>query len=127
MQILMTDKDIEILNKYDDSCRARAMLELAIVDCLIDEAKKTGHILKIIDDEKYEEDKEDIYYDEDIKDLLFNLDEAIVYIFEKESDEPIGSIFLVFGNYGYDLISDYSTKIENFLAPVLELSKKLGA
>jgi hypothetical protein len=127
MQLIMSNKDMEILNNHSDECRPRAIMELAIVDCLIDAAKIAGFTLKIRDFDHYE-DSENAYYDhkEDLKDLLFDLDEATVYVFSKESDKLIGWVYLVFGNSGYDLVSNYTVSIVEFLAPVLELSKKLG-
>jgi hypothetical protein len=49
--------------------------------------------------------------------LLFDLDDAFVIANHKESGKS-GWVRFVFGNDGYDVISDYTISLESVLAPV---------
>jgi hypothetical protein len=111
----MTDE--EILLKCDTRVRPRVRMELKIVNQLIKSAKAYGYTLK----EAQAEDEGD--FDYDIKDMIFNLDEAKIMVYKE--DKYIGWIHLVLGNDGYDLISDYSMNLEGFLATCNELADKL--
>ncbi len=97
--------DEEILQRHDQGCRVRAAIELKIVNRLISDAKAAGYALSITQ-----------YYGEvvpDIKAALFNLDEAHL-VFHK-GKKRVGWVYLVFGNSGWDLISDYTVDLEDFL------------
>lgn len=109
----MTDN--EIILKHDQGCRPRARMELAIVNALIGELARPGYTAKI-----------DEYGNEPttLKDGLFNLDEAHLIVFK--DGKKIGFVYLVFGNDGHDLISDYSVSLEEFLKPVNEVADKLA-
>lgn len=50
--------------------------------------------------------------------LLFDLDEAVVIAEHPEHKRPTGWVYFVFGNDGYDVISDYTTNLEDVLAPI---------
>ena len=115
----MTDE--EIINKHNPGVRARARLELQIVNKLIAVAHETGHTLRVME---YEEDNEgELNYD--VKMELFDLDEANVRIYDS-AGKYVGRVYLVFGNDGFDLISDYTLGAETFLQPVLKLADSLG-
>lgn len=113
--------DAEILARCSPSVRARVRLEIQIVDTLIQRANDLGHTLHVWptgEDEEYAESY-------DVKQALFDLDDAYVFIHDSE-DNTLGWVRLVFGNYGFDLISDYSLSAEEFLKPVLALSDSLA-
>lgn len=108
--------DEQIIGQHAPGIRARARLELAIVNALIAEAAKQGETLEV------HITGEGVYNDGDpydVKTALFDLDDALVFIGE------LGWVRLVFGNSGWDLISDYSLTCEEFLRPVLKLSQDL--
>lgn len=111
----MTTKltDEQIIKKHDPSCRGRAYIELQIINKLIEEANKRGYILQI--DEVALDD-----YDGDFKTAAFDLDECHVVVISG-TQEDLGWIRLIFGNDGYDLVSDYSMSLEEFLKPVNEV------
>jgi hypothetical protein len=115
MQVLT---DIEIIAKHQPNCRARARMELAIVNKLIESADAAGHRLNVAE---YEDDGE---HDYDVKTALFNLDDAHVIVIDSDGDE-LGWIRLVFGN-GSDLVSDYTVNLETFLAPANALADSLA-
>lgn len=113
----MTDEEI-ILKHSAGPARRRASMELKIVNQLFESAKKAGYTL-------YEgEDPSIIGPSEALKDQLFDLDDAVVFV-DDASGAEVGWVSLVFGNDGYDLISDYNTKLEDFLKDCDALSKRL--
>lgn len=111
--------DEQIIKRHDPSCRGRAYIELQIINALIEQAAKHSYILQIreitLDD-----------YDGDFKTAAFDLDYCCVDVINS-SQEGIGWIRLVFGNDGWDLISDYSVNLNSFLKPVNELADFWGA
>jgi hypothetical protein len=115
----MTDE--EIILKHDRGVRQRARMELKIVNQLINSAASLGYSIEVAEADE-EEDK-----GKSIKDILFNLDEANVRVFRADGSK-LGWIFLVFGNSGYDLISDYtySHDMEKFLGECCALSDRLA-
>lgn len=119
--LLEAKTDEEILNQYDKSVKHRASLELAIVNKLIKEANKREYWLAIGEfaykfNLKIEADK--------FKSNLFNLDDSVVYVYDKDKND-IGWILFVFGNDGWDCISDYTVTLENFLKPINEFAETL--
>lgn len=111
--------DAAIIERHSEGCRARCRLELRIVNRLLADIKAAGYTVKI---SEYEMDGEKT--PEDLKDALFNLDEAHVQLFK--DGKCMGCVFLVFGNSGWDLVCDYSCKLEEFLKGVNELADKLS-
>ena len=106
--------DHQIIMRHAQSCRARCRMELDLVHLLMDEAKKIGYTLQ-----ESEEGKTD-----DLLGLLFDLDEANIIVKDATGKE-IGWILLVFGNDGWDLVSDYTVNLETFLKPLSDLSDKM--
>lgn len=119
---MQTITDAEIIANHSPSVRARARLELTIVNALIARAAETGAKLAV--HATYEENE---YSDEpyDVKSALFDLDDATVVVNDAQG-ESMGWVRLVFGNDGWDLISDYSARLESFLRPVLDVSNSLA-
>ena len=115
---MKTTTDAEVLEHHDVAVRPRARMELKIVNQLLRSAKAAGYKLKVYE---YEEDGETGY---DVKAAIFNLDEARVEVYNAE-DRRIGTILLVMGNDGYDVISDYTTNLEGFLAECDALADEL--
>lgn len=110
---MKTDK--EILQNHSPKVMVRAMMELAIVRQLLADVEKAGWTT-IIHEFNGEETP-------DLADAIFNLDEATLE-FRDRDNKKMGLVFLVMGNDGWDVISDYSTKLEEFLAPSLEVAQK---
>lgn len=113
---MMTDE--AVLEKHHPAVRPRCRMELIIVNQIIADIAKSGMTAKVAD-----------YDDEptpDLKAALFNLDDAHLELYEdKECKDYVGTIFLVFGNSGWDLISDYSVSLGEFLKPAMEVARKL--
>lgn len=114
----MTDE--EIILKHDPGvARDRARLELAIVNQLFESATKAGYRL-------YEGEEVGIVGpSQELKELLFDLDDAVVFVDDAATNAEVGWISLVFGNDGYDLISDYTVNLEEFLKDCDQLANRL--
>lgn len=123
MKIDLTPADREILARHDPSVRGRALIELVIVDALIEAAR----------DSKYRFEVEDVEPDEEVgtaaglKVALFNRYDVLLNVHEVGGKYK-GWIRLMFGNDGYDLISDYSVNLEGFLAsePIKKVAEMWG-
>jgi hypothetical protein len=114
---ILTDR--EILKKHDPSIRGRAYIELQIVNKLIEAAKDARYTLKVWDG--YEEEGITNY---DVRTAIFDLDLARIEVYD--GDKYLGTIALVLGNDGHDIVSDYHTSLENFLVPVNALASWWG-
>lgn len=115
--------DEQIIMKHDPSCRPRARMELEIVNQFLADAKNAGYRLRIDD----LEDGKAVppYGYPSLRDAIFDLDDAYITILD-DTGESVGWVYFVFGNDGYDCISDYTTTLETFLAPCLALSDRLA-
>lgn len=121
MKIDLTKTDKQILAKHSPGARARALLELAIVDVLIEAVRDSRYFFEL-DDQEQDEDTSTI---DGLKLALFNRDDAMLNVYQVRGSFK-GWIKLVFGNDGWDLISDYSANLEEFLVPVEKVAKLWG-
>lgn len=110
--------DKAVLERHDVGVRPRARMELKIVNRLLKLCKKEGYTVKIAE---YEDNGERT--PKDLKGAIFNLDEARLFL--SKDGKSQGWIYLVLGNSGYDLVSDYTTNLDGFLKPVMELADRL--
>jgi hypothetical protein len=119
LKIKLSETEKEIILKHDPSCRGRALLEMEIVSALIRAAVDAGYYFEVDGEE------DDVSTTDNLKRVVFNLDEATLLLCG-DDEKPKGWIKLVFGNDGYDLISDYTTNLEAFLKPVNDLANFWG-
>jgi hypothetical protein len=106
--------DKAILQHHDEAVRPRARIELRICRKLLRALKRAGYTVSIWDGE---ESTPVIDEGEALK-LLFNLDEAHL-----DCHRPVGGktfVLLVFGNDGWDVISDYGLSLEPLIDAVME-------
>lgn len=100
---------------------ARQAIEREIVTKVVDDALAAGYGISINnggDDDEIvnSRDREAILKE------LFATDEEYLYL--HENGKKIGTIFLVYGNDGWDVICDYSSKLEEFLAGANEIADR---
>lgn len=73
------------------------------------------------EDEKPEQNADDFLKE------MFATDEERIYCYTTgESRKYAGFVWFVYGNDGYDVIADYSLKIEQFLQPAIDLSDSIA-
>lgn len=121
MQLQLGGYDIpqSVLEPCDPKVRMRRGIEYVIVRKLVEDFRAKGFTLLI----SYCGGSEDITIpDASEKSMLelFACDEEQVHIFRGE--ENMGWVKLVYGNDGWDVISDYTTNLEEWMGPVLEFA-----
>jgi len=97
----------------------RQKIERKVVRAILAKAKKEGYAIAIDNGE------ERIRLSGTIKSMLeqcFSVDEEAIIL---KKDGKRSTIFLVYGNSGHDVITDYSTSLEEFLAPIEALCQKI--
>jgi hypothetical protein len=110
----------------------RIAIEKRIVARLIHDLTAAGHVLAHRDDW----DKLTRVTEENFSSVLFTTDEDDILVFPANMEIPeentgdlsvdrVGWIFLVYGNDGWDVINDYTSKLEPLLAGVFELVDQL--
>ena len=95
----------------------RIAVELTVGILIIDKALEEGYSISIYnggDDAEIEKSRDR----QAILDNLFQADDDQIVLYL--DGKKFGSIQLVYGNSGWDVISDYSTKLEDFLKPITE-------
>jgi hypothetical protein len=108
----------KILARHSDGAKPRAAVELAVIRRLIEELKSYDGLSVYADNS---EDKPIEQSVDDMIDTLFSVDES--YLRTHSNSEPYAGhrfVFLVFGNDGWDVISDYSTRLAGIIDPFLD-------
>ena len=85
------------------------LIEKKIVGLILNSAYSSGYTCRLYDGESWATDK-----NATIKEIMYYLmttDEETLVIYD-ESGKRVGSIFLVYGNNGYDVITDNTDNIE---------------
>ena len=104
----------EILKAHSPRAIARAGIEFEVARRLIETLNESGYSIAI-EDHSSEESTPATDIFETLR-ALFDTDEAYLTVKRGESEQSF--ILLVFGNDGYDLISDYGMSLESVLQPV---------
>jgi hypothetical protein len=103
------------------SVKMRIAIERAIVRKVIEAALAEGYEvgIDIGDGEEYRgADRAKI------EEWAFAGDEARLYLYRPRERKADGWIYAVYGNDGYDVISDYTTNLEKMLKPASELAER---
>lgn len=58
---------------------------------------------------------------------MFQTDEDRVYVHDPGSEKPSGWVYLVYGNEGTDVLSDYTVNLEEALKPSRALADRIEA
>lgn len=105
----------------DPSTRHRIQLEEKIVKALVDLGLNAGLALSVYDGEELaprcSTDRAAIM------DALLNTDDDRIYYHKAGNPKYWGWVQLVYGNSGWDVISDYTTNLEDFLKPVFAMAE----
>lgn len=111
----------------DAGVRNRVKIERRIVRSLVSEFLAQGFYLAVDDGERMTPKTRDT---EVIFDALMETDEDRLFVYREKNEEGkyprIGGIFLVYGNDGWDVMSDWHTALDPFMPETLALVDKLG-
>ena len=115
------------LNPANETVRKRQEIEVAIVTKVVDDALKAGYILDVDDGGggialRRSRDRKAVL------DALMNTDDDSLHLRRFNSDGAQvehGWVRFVYGNDGWDVISDYSLNIEDVLAGANKLAEEL--
>lgn len=127
----IADKIEELVSRCDTSVKHRRRIEIRIVRRTIRDLLKAGYKLHAVEND-WPGEESNIEIDNGVPalDYLFNLDDEHVFA-SLPGDEirpGVGAgawVRFVFGNDGYDVISDYTMGLEHVLAPINEWTNKL--
>lgn len=103
--------DETIILRHDKSCRHRARIELLVVRRLIADLITAGYALTVDDGDGIRQTGTP----DELISTIFGVDEA--HILADKIDNHAW-VFLVLGNDGWDVISDYAVSLESVMAPL---------
>jgi hypothetical protein len=107
--------DLQHLASCHGSVRLRRLVELAIVRKVATDLIAAGYLITVDDGEDEPVQKSaDV---DAIMDAAFAVDEAYLYVYSPAGQAKCGFVRLIFGNTGWDVISDYGTDLEEVLKP----------
>lgn len=93
----------------------RIAIEQKIVRRIVKEALQAGYTVSVYDGETWALKHSDNC--KIINAALFSTDFDTLLLRDKAGNNQ-GSIYCIYGNDGYDVISDYSIALENFMKPI---------
>lgn len=102
------------------SVKMRQRVEREIASAFIDEALSKGYSLNLNNGGDEHELKSPTKDKGLLLDAMFATDEEHILVYK--GDERFGWVFLVYGNGGWDVISDYTTNLEDCMEKARELS-----
>ena len=117
------------LNPANETVRKRQEIEVAIVTKVVDDALKAGYTLSV-DDGGAQMALNRSTSRMAILNALMNTDDDSLHLHRFDSNDvevEYGWVRFVYGNDGWDVISDYSLNIEDVLAGANKLAGELEA
>jgi len=107
----------------------RIKIEKRVARLFLKTAIKAGYLVRVHDGDDWacaRTDKVSVALE-----AMFSTDEDRVYVYEKVNDETaeklfkrLGHAYFIYGNDGYDVISDYSVSLEHIVRPVTDYCDK---
>lgn len=117
----MYPRDLNLIRSPE--IRQRIATERKILRALVTAALEAGYQLAV--DEGRSEGPDYTRNTRTILDLLQEADEDVLYLRHPETG-VLGSVFLVYGNDGYDVIADHTLNITRDIQPALDLADRLA-
>ncbi|MEQ1694754.1 MAG: hypothetical protein ABL901_02840 [Hyphomicrobiaceae bacterium] len=109
------------------SIRVRVAIERTLCKRVIRALFARGYQLRVHSGDDWETPRCIQASDEDdLMQALFNLDEAHLVVYKGKARAQFGWVKLVFGNDGWDVISDYTVNLEGVLTPVNDHANRLS-
>ena len=106
------------------SVKMRQRVERIIARRFILDAKAAGYLFNI---DNGGDDYELPQPTNNVKELLatmFATDEERLYVFKPDQSKPFAWVYFVYGNSGWDVISDYTTNLETVMQGASKLADK---
>jgi len=120
MPILSTSSDVS------SAVKARQTVEQKIARAIVEAGVAAGYFLAV----DYNEDDFALAPTKDVEAIMEALgavdEEWILFYRDPNSARADGMVFLVYGNDGWDVVNDYSVKLEAIMAPVNALAESLS-
>lgn len=114
-----------------ESLHQRILMERAVIRCAVAALIQHGFYVKLYDCDDHqalsdEASSEDSIFK--IMDELLSCDDEYLRVYRKEGDKSrfFGWIHFVYGNDGYDVISDNTVNLEEFIKPASDLADQLA-
>lgn len=114
--------ELKPLNEYPDSVRGRIAVERKICRKTIRLMKAAGYTMRVHSGDEWETLKG--ASEASLMRALFNLDEARLYVY---GGLDSGWVYFVFGNSGYDVVSDYTINLKTVMQDVNSYADKFDA
>ena len=113
----------ELMERHDPAVRGRFMIEWRIASRLLTDALKLGYAVSV--DNREDPETEPSTDRKAILAAMWETDEEQLNFWK--DGKCIGGVFLVQGNDGFDLISDYSVSLESLVSGAMKLATFYGA
>lgn len=105
----------------------RQAIEREIAGKVVDLLLAQGFGLEIDNGEPEGDECELHFTRESALEAMFATDEERVYCHVEDKERPVAWVYFVYGNSGWDVISDHTVNLEDVLKPAFELADKLEA
>jgi hypothetical protein len=102
--------------------QTRISIEKKIAKAVVREAIKLGYTFEIDNGGDFGEEIKTTHESETLKEM-FATDQDELYLIK--DGKKAGWVYFVYGNDGYDVISDYTVNLEDLLKPAIALASKL--
>lgn len=103
------------------SVKMRQEVERKIAEAVIDEALKQGYRLNVENGGDKFELPEPTTDRDKILEVMFATDDEHLF-FYKEGKKSVGWVWFIYGNSGWDVISDHSTNLASIMGPADKIS-----
>lgn len=103
------------------SVKMRQEVERKIATALVEESLRVGYAVSV---DNGEEETKPMRRASTILKAMFQTDEDRLYMYTPGSDTRIGWVYFVYGNDGWDVISDYTTNLEPLMVEANKISKR---
>ena len=118
---------LAVRNATSADVKNRIRIEGQIAAKLVEHALKTGHTVSVHDGEEWVLKRSK--HADAILNAMFSTDQDLLAIRPADGSEVFGRVTLIYGNTGYDVISDYSAsnldKFTEWMEPVTNFAMSL--
>ena len=101
----------------------RQRMERAVISALVKAGLEAGYTLGVHDGEEVVLNRSTSY--KAVMAAIMSVDEEHIVFYSAETGKRVGWVFLVYGNDGWDVISDYTTNLEAIMERPNKVSDRL--